>query len=270
MDQQSPLKKTQFAVYFLFIIIVIICCILWINPNSFFTNGSFFHNLLFSILSALIALFAAIFYVNHSFIHLQRAEYDNALYALKKEIRDNYQEFKKFPEEIDRVKKLWDEGKVGWSSKRDSFTNWGSDKYGNFYLKYLPSNAYYNFINKGYILNTEYCEIHKMNLSYFYECCMQFSTELQQIEREINQFIKNNSNLENQNVLQNYIEAKTRYLKCEFYNAYRDKSPLNNGIEFSYQEVMKSLNNCEKSWITCNKESLIKKLCFYPEREKEK
>jgi hypothetical protein len=238
-----------------------------------------YDSIFFSVFSALIALLAAILYVKYSFIHLQKTEYDIALYHLKNEIEENYKRFKAFPSLIDNEKLKWDDGKLeGWLPKNVSFTNWSDQNKGNFSFKYLPSNAYYNFINKGYILDVNYCKIDLTNLHYFYESCINFSTLWQQSENLIRYYVPKEKQqlFKVQVVLADKVYSYftlddfIKFIKCEFYNTYRDKTPLNNGIEYSYQAVMKSLSNCEKGRITRFKEWLIKKLCFCHEREKEK
>jgi len=277
MDQKSPFHLASIGLILLIIVVVFLFFLRLIDPFSLFSNESIYDSIFFSVFSALVALLAAILYVKYSFIHLQKTEYDIALYHLKNEIEENYKRFKAFPQLIDNEKVKWDDGKLeGWLPKNVSFTNWSDQNKGNFSFKYLPSNAYYNFINKGYILDVNYCKIDLTNLHYFYESCIQFSTLWQQFENVIHQIVPK----EKQKLLKNgftipinsysfdTFDDFIKYIKCDFYNSYRDKTSLNNGIEFSYQAVMKSLDKCERGPITRFKEWLIKKLCFCLEREK--
>jgi len=165
--------------------------------------------------SFLLPLMVAILLFYLGIIEIQRMEYSAALNELIFEMNYNCSEILKFPKNV--------EDKTGWVSKNVSYTNWADGN--NFYYKYLPTNAYFNFVNKGYILDKIHFKIPSGNIAKFYDVCVKFNIHIQMIE---NQDPKP-------------IDPLRTFIKSKLYQEYLYGNDLNEGVIGEYKMILKSL-----------------------------
>lgn len=268
-----PLKP-RVAYYFLFFIIVF--------ESAFFVNYLFsdtINNLSFTLsISASVIITIIIFYWTQE--EIKRLEYAVALKKLLIELGENKEKLYNFTQNVDKkFDELEGHKKWKWMPKQDSYTNWASGN--NFQFKYFATNAYFNFVNRGHILNTKYLPIPKGQIANIYEIFFDFNIKLQHTENLINNFklsdyyfleIHKNTKkfyykllkddiLQKIKAKQDSVEYGTikwhnierdicpfetekdiqKFLKCQFYNYYTNDH-INNGFYKNYQTVYDQLS----------------------------
>lgn len=164
---------------------------------------------------------------------LKKLEYADALEKLLEELCENKVKFDEFSINVNlRFKELEEDKKWNWITKLDSYTNWASGN--NFQYKYFSTNAYFNFVNQGHILNTEYLSIPKGNIANTYELFHNFNIELQNCENMIYRIdVSSNNNIER-------IKSIQECLLTYFYNKY-SKEHLNGGFYSNYEKIYENL-----------------------------
>jgi hypothetical protein len=253
--------------------LIIIIIITYIIPDSVYELyfgdfsslliSSIFENFRQILLAISISLLVAIYIIPIAYEKTEKITYEKALESLINEMSKNYLNLENFSSNLENVKDKWKDDKIGWSPKNPSFTCWNNSNIGNFYLKYCPSSAYYVFINEGYIQKNN--TINKTALAHFYDFCGRFSTELQQNENSINQYIVDklnntpNKEMRNPNLglstdcssnftLENLNSKNTSDVKKIKINDQKKSidSPkiqmICNGVAYQYQSVNDSFN----------------------------
>lgn len=248
----STLKKIEpyWNFFHLIAILVVIILVIWTNavPDFFCQFNTTQRALITSSLSAIIAILLIYF----SFLANNRLQYFHAVRALLQEMRHNSEEIENF---LPNFKAAYGNSEnlfvQRWIAKTHSYTNWGDGE--NFHLKYLPSQAYFNFVNKGYIIQNEYLQFPSESISHFYQFCTEFSRDLQIMENYIRGL--------KQGRLQTPIliplsrfprtfrspEEICKFLTDEFYPYYAEKNDLNEGIIGEYKKTVASLK--EHEWL---------------------
>jgi ABC-type arginine/histidine transport system permease subunit len=118
--------------------------------------------------SFLLPLMVAILLFYFGIIEKERIQYLAGLNELISEMNYNCSKILEFPTNVEhKYTKYIKEGKLDWLPKKESYTNWADGN--NFYYKYLPTNAYFNFINDGYILDKKYLIIPTGNIAKFWD-----------------------------------------------------------------------------------------------------
>ena len=148
---------------------LVLACILflfliWTNVFNFFLSSlNETQKILFSsLLSAIIAIILLYFGYKANI----RLEYFRDVKALIQEMTENNNKIQDFPTKFREAYGKCDEITINrWIEKSPSYTNWGDGN--NFHLKFLPTQAYFNFINKGHINQTEYF-LFPLNLSHLF------------------------------------------------------------------------------------------------------
>ncbi len=172
----NPLKPY----WILYVIVIIIGCILLSQIPNLLQTINFQQIILTSLISILISVTIFYFGIKEN----ARLQYADGLNKVISEMQRNHSKIIEFPQKIEENCVNWEKtNEWKWIDKRSSYTNWGDGK--NFHLKYLPTSAYFNFVNKGYILNQEYLEVPTENIAHFYQFCIQFNNELQSVENQI-------------------------------------------------------------------------------------
>ena len=203
-------------------------------------------NVCFSVVLAIIVFYSTL-------LEIKRLEYADALKKLLIELGMNKDRLDNFISEIDVIfSKYESEKKWNWVKKYPSYTNWASGD--NFQFKYFPSSAYFNFVNKGYILDDKYLKVPKGNIASVYESVQSFNTDLQKLENIYHKINWDAVKDEHDNqksfcvsfdfynityCFQNIDEINT-FLKGDFINFYRYKH-VNGGIDSNYTEVKNEL-----------------------------
>jgi hypothetical protein len=146
------------------------------------------------VLSAWGILFTIVvpfIYVKYTIKSQYKENYNAALNKLLEEMENNYQKMHNFNSDLIAVSSKWrDKNDLtsAWLPKVPSF---GRHRY---ILHYLPSKAYYNFLNRGFFLRLE--EGRLEHLMGFYAHCIQFSEKTTPLEETINLLDKQNPNFE--------------------------------------------------------------------------
>ncbi|WOF17060.1 hypothetical protein F1737_10410 [Methanoplanus sp. FWC-SCC4] len=136
-------------------------------------------------IGAAVIIAIIIFYFTQK--EIKRLEYADALKKLLIEFGENKDCFERFTQIVnERFDELEKENKWNWMPKQDSYTNWANGN--NFQYKYFSTNAYFNFVNQGHILNTKYLEIPKGQIANIYEIYFDFNIKLQHTENLIQNF----------------------------------------------------------------------------------
>ena len=261
----NPLKP-YWAVYFVLLIVGII--LLSFIPDIVQTVN-FQQIILTSLFS--IAISVIIFYIGIN--EKSRLQYADGLKKVIFEMRNNHSRIENFPKIFKEKCIIWEEKDVWkWIEKQPSYSNWGDGK--NFHLKYLPTSAYFNFVNKGFILNQEYLLAPTEHIAHFYQFCIRFNNELQSIENQIRKISSAHSNPpiiisepdcsgnfpQEENINPNgsfFIDIQysgekkefqskkelCNYVKCDLFQYYANKNGLNEGILGEYQIVIDSLKD---------------------------
>jgi len=206
--------------------------------------------MLFSVCFSII-LAVTIFFIT---LKLMRdLEYDDALKKLLKEIGMNKERLDNFVLTIDDIFSTYkSEKKWNWIEKTESYTNWASGN--NFQFEYFPSTAYFNFVNKGYILYNTSLKIPKRNIAAIYESFQSFNAHLQDLENKYHNIncddtIDEHNNQKNvcvsfdfHNKIINFqnIDEIHKFLKCDFINFYRHEY-VNKGIHSNYKVIKDKL-----------------------------
>jgi hypothetical protein len=137
-----------------------------------------------------------------------------------------------------------------WVEKSSSYTNWGDGD--NFHLKFLPSQAYFNFINKGYVNQKEILQFPSQPIAHFYQFCIEFSTGLQLLENDIRALKKGRKTAPIAIPLRRF-PLKTfqcpqeicKFAIEEFYQFYAEENDFNDGIIGEYKNAIESLKQHE-------------------------
>lgn len=182
----------------------------------------------------------------------RRMQYFYDLRALIREMRDNCKRMDNFPIKFKEAYGDCDNIEVNrWIEKKSSYTNWGDGN--NFHLKYLPSQAYFNFINKGYINQQEKSLVFPSeSIAHFYQFCIEFSVDLQKIENDIRELKANRS----ETIIQRkFSHFPTQTFHCpqeichflieNMYPFYARNNVLNTGILNEYEKTIISLEGHE-------------------------
>ena len=270
-----PIVKLIFWISILFLISV--GYFIFIR-NSITDN---FSDLVDVALQLFLATVVAYLFVDYTFFPNQKMEYFDALDDLICEMKNNRDRILKFPQKIEENYHIWQTtNEWKWIGKKSSFTNWGDGQ--NFHLKFLPTSAYFNFINKGYFLNQEYLSLPTEHIAHFYQFCNRFSIEFQLIENQIRSSGKNKesviltdcsgniclketestSNKMFQIVFpflneRNEFESKRElcdFIKNNMFEYYAYKNDLNEGLIGEYQIIKESLKNYDDIDTKCTNE----------------
>lgn len=184
---------------------------------------------------------------------MKNLEYDDSLKKLLKEIGMNKERLDNFVLNIDNIfstyksKKEWN-----WIDKTESYTNWASGN--NFQFEYFPSTAYFNFVNKGYILYDTRLKIPKRNIASIYESFQSFNVHLQYLENKYHNFNWDDTIDEHntqKNILVSFdfhnkiinfqnIDDIHKFLKSNFINFYLCEY-VNGGIKSNYEVIKNEL-----------------------------
>ena len=168
-------------------------------------------------------------------IENERLQYSSVLNELISEMNYNYSKILEFPKNVkEKSNKLKNQGELVWLPKKESYTNWADGN--NFYFKYLPTNAYFKFINNGHILDKKYLTIPTGNIAKFYDLCITFNNKIQSIE---------NSDPYS-------IDSLCAFIKDEHYHVYLYGNDLNKGLIGEYKIIVKNL----EKYIDKNKEDI--------------
>ena len=241
----NPLKP-YWALYC--IIIMILAGFLFFIPNIF-SSADAARIILTSLISIIISVTIFYFGIKEN----ARLQYANGLKKVFDEMQNNHSRILNFPRRIDQNCSHWEQtNEWRWIEKQSSYTNWGDG--GNFHLKYLPTSAYFNFVNKGYILNKEYLEAPTERIAHFYQFCISFNNELQVIENLLRD-ITHSHNQANESGKAEGIEFQIEFngrlfsskrefcnfLKTEWFQKYTNCNSLNEGLNGEFQAVRNSL-----------------------------
>lgn len=188
------------------------------TQKSIITFSSKFGN------SFLLPLVVAILLFYLGIIEKERIQYSAGLNELISEMNYNCSKILGFPKNVEeKYNKYINEGKLDWLPKKESYTNWADGQ--NFYFKYLPTSAYFNFINNGYILDKKYLIIPTGNIAKYYDICIKFNIEIQVIE----------------NLGTKSINALCTFIKGKRYQDYLYGNDLNEGLIGEYEIILKAL-----------------------------
>jgi hypothetical protein len=243
----------------LIIIGIVILPLIWANilPNVFQDFNATQQILMSSSLSAIIAIILIYF----GYLANNRLQYFHALKAIIKEMKHNCEEMVNFQINYKEAYGDCDNLVLGrWIAKSSSYTNWGDGE--NFHLKYLPSQAYFNFINKGYINQKEYLKFPSESIAHFYQFCIEFSRDLQQLENGILALKTGRAKAPIPIFLQRFPHKTSfqspqeicKFLTEEFYPFYAKKNDFNDGIIDEYKKTKESLKDHE--WLITGEESI--------------
>jgi hypothetical protein len=263
----NPLK--HYWILYIIIIAIGIGFIFFI-PDIFKEFTSTQRIIVTSVFSVILSL--SIFYMGVA--ENIRLQYANGLKKVISEMQDNHSRIQEFPKIIEDSCINWEKtNEWKWIGKKSSYTNWGDGQ--NFHLKYLPTSAYFNFVNKGFILNQEYLIVPTEHIAHFYQFCLRFNNELQSIENQIRKNGKTQQNpprtisdpdcsgnypSEQENLKSEanfsidiqFLERRKEFgskkelcnfVKCELYQYYANKNGLNDGLLGEFQIVMDSLKD---------------------------
>lgn len=237
-------------IYLLIVVCFAIIVFIWANTylnfiNLYLTQSPLLSNLLFVVIAIIL-----IYYTYKVSIRL---EYFHALKAIILEMKHNYDEMGKFQSNLIEAYVDCDNVSIKrWIAKSPSLTNWGNGE--NFHYKYLPSQAYFNFINKGYINQNENLELPVEPIANFYQFCIEFSNDLQELENLFRRLesgkdkapVKIKLTRFNEKEFQSANEICKFFIE-EFYPFYANKNPFNEGIIKEYKKTIKSLK--EHRWL---------------------
>ena len=195
----------------------------------------------------IIPLIVPILIFYFGIIEKERLQYADGLTKLVCEMNQNYRRILKFPQEVEKTYESKNEGELKWLPKKLSYTNWGDGQ--NFHYKYLPTSAYFHFINNGYILNKKYLDIPTGNIGNFYRQCIQFNIAIQKIENCIH--INNEVDKQKEKPIEVPFESKKlkfnsvndlcTFLKNDFCRYYSYKNYLNEGLIGEYKITISQL-----------------------------
>lgn len=174
--------------------------------------------------SFLIPLMVSILLFYFGIIEKERLQYLAGLNELISEMNYNYSQILEFPKNVEeRYNKCKNGEEWEWLPKKASYTNWADGH--NFSFKYFPTNAYFNFINNGYILNKKYWTIPAGNIALFYSLCIKFNIYTQKIE----------------NLHCKSIDRLCTFIKSEDYQDYLYGNGLNKGLIGEYKMILETL-----------------------------
>ena len=145
----------------------------------------------FSILAIVLTIIVPFFYVQYTIKTQYRHDYNAALNKMLEEMQNNFRKMHNFNNDLTEASNLWNDRShltEVWLHKSPSF---GLHR---FILHYLPSKAYYNFMNQGYFLKIEDGRLE--HLMEFYVRCIHFSENTTPIEAAINRLDKNSDAFE--------------------------------------------------------------------------
>jgi len=232
---------------------LVLACILflfliWTNVFNFFLSSlNETQKILFSsLLSAIIAIILLYFGYKANI----RLEYFRDVKALIQEMTENNNKIQDFPTKFREAYGKCDEITINrWIEKSPSYTNWGDGN--NFHLKFLPTQAYFNFINKGHINQTEYFSFPAESVASFYQFCIEFSKYTQILENAIRKMNKNpNEQIEFTSLRFPKITFHSSQEICSFlletvYPYYSQRNDLNYGIILEYKKTIESIKKHE-------------------------
>ena len=174
--------------------------------------------------SFLIPLIVSILLFYFGIIEIERIQYLEGLNELISEMNYNFSKILEFPKNVEeRYNKCKNGGEWKWLPKKVSYTNWADGQ--NFSYKYFPTNAYFNFINNGYILNKKYWAIPAGNIALFYSLCINFNIYTQNIE----------------NFHCKSIDVLCPYIKSKDYQELLYGNYLNQGFIGEYTMILENL-----------------------------
>ena len=189
--------------------------------------------------SLLLPLVVSILIFYFGIMEKERIQYSIDLNELISEMNYNCRKILELPENAKKKHDNYIKTKIiGWLPKMATYTNWANEQ--NFHFKYLPTNAYFNFINKGHILDKKYIEIPAGNIANFYDLCIKFNIFIQDVE---------NNDPESIGALPNFIKSKhyKNYLHGnEAYETYYHKGFIGEyeiilNILKEYEDINKNL-----------------------------
>lgn len=185
--------------------------------------------------SFLIPLMMSFLLFYFGIIEKERLQYLAGLNELISEMNYNFSKILEFPKNVEeRYNKCKNGGEWEWLPKKVSYTNWADGQ--NFSYKYFPTNAYFNFINNGYILNKKYWAIPAGNIALFYRLCIEFNINTQKIE----------------NLHCRSIDFLCTFIKSEDYQDLLYGNYLNKGLIGEYRMILENLkeyNDIDKDLI---------------------
>lgn len=248
LRKRRPLIKRMIAIFPVIIFLYVILYFIYISsilPNLPILLNLFGINIeiqkqIFIFLSKfgnsfLLPSIMAILLFYFGIIENERLQYLSVLNELISEMNYNCSKILEFPKNVkEKSNEFKNHGKLMWLPKKESYTNWADGK--NFYFKYLPTSAYFKFINNGYILDKKYMTIPTGNIAKFYDLCIKFSNEIQ--------FIENSGS--------DSIDSLCAFIKNESYQVYLHGNNLNEGLIGEYKIIVENL----EKYIDKNKEDI--------------
>jgi hypothetical protein len=145
--------------------------------------------LVLSSWSIFLAIIIPFIYVSYTIKSQYKENYNAALDKLLVEMMSNHRKMHNFQNDLNVILRRWENRNYlseAWLPKSPSF---GLHRY---VLHYLPSKAFYNFMNRGYFLRLEDGRLE--HLLEFYFRCIQFSEDTTRLEVSINDLEKSDEN----------------------------------------------------------------------------
>ncbi len=146
-----------------------------------------------SVLAIILTIIVPKFYVPYTIKSQYKENYNAALNIMLEEMRDNYRKMHFFNYFLNEASNVWGERNNLTPASLPKSPSFGLH---GFILQFLPSKAYYNFMNRGYYLRLEDGRLE--HLMSFYVKCIHFSENTIHIEEEINGLDKSSANFEQQ------------------------------------------------------------------------
>lgn len=215
-----------------------------------------------TLISNLISVIFAIILIIFGYLANIRFQYFSAVKAVLLEMEKNHDQMQNFQEKFQMAYVNCEKIQLKtWIEKSASYTNWGDGD--NFHLKYLSSQAYFDFINKGYINQKFFFFVFpSASIAHFYQFCIEFSKDLQKLENGIRIFESNKKPSSiiihlfrfPDNEKFNSSQEICTFLTGTFYRFYVEKNDFNDGILKEYEKTIDSLKNHtwliheEKKW----------------------
>jgi len=253
-----------FEPFFTFIPLLVICFIGLFSMLSFpdFLNENTTSVTQRTLLSSIISVSFAILLIYVGYVTNKRLHYFFAVRAILREMRVNHDQMKNFPKKFQEAYSTCEKIQlIRWIEKKASLTNWGDGD--NFHLKYLSSQAYFDFINKGYINQTYFFfKFPSSSIAHFYQFGMEFSKGLQELENGLRSLELNRKTPPIIIDLKRFPDKKEfhtsheicTFLTGRFYPFYAQKNDFNDGLLKEYEETIKSLE--DHTWLICEEKKM--------------
>jgi hypothetical protein len=184
-----------------------------------------------AVLSVVLTIVVPLFYVQFTIKSQFRDSYNEALRKMLNEMRSNSRKMHNFHNDLIIISSRWRDRNNSELTYLEKAPSFGLHR---FILHYLPSKAYYNFMNQGYFSRLEGGRLE--HLMEFYVRCIHFSENTTPIEVCINRLTKSSPNFEQDlNVLIQQLDDEYSRQTHNFDSHYDAFNPGNlDGLEIRH------------------------------------